>query len=107
MTIEYIRKPKYMPCQSWTCCICPAAMSLLPVEHKMLMKCGLPGQSVLHLAGGSLHDAGPEADAGRQAMGTRFVAEPLRAELQQRAYAVAAQLDPESQAQVRPRQKLW
>lgn len=42
-----------------------------------------------------------EADATRQAMGSRFVAEPLRAELQQRAYAVAAQLDPESQAQVR------
>lgn len=50
--------------------------------------------------GGSPHAGGAEADTGRQALGTRFVAEPLRAELQQRAYAVAAQLDPESQAQL-------
>ena len=51
-----------------------------------------PGSS--SLAGGA------EGQAGRGALGTRFLAEPLRSELQQRAYTVAAQLDPESQAQV-------
>jgi hypothetical protein len=54
----------------------------------------------LTVAGGSPLAGGAEGQAGRGALGTRFLAEPLRSELQQRAYTVAAQLDPESQAQV-------
>lgn len=66
----------------------------------VLLPSGKPDVIRLHPAGGSQHAGALDADAGHRAMGTRFVAEPLRAELQQRAYAVAAQLDPESQAQV-------
>ena len=52
-------------------------------------------------AGGSPYGPVMDAEAQRQlTVGSRFMGKPLRQELQQRAYAVEAQLDPEAQVRL-------
>jgi len=51
--------------------------------------------------GGSPYGPVMEGEAGRpHTVGSRFVSDSLRSQLQQRAYAVAAQLDPQAQARL-------